>query len=485
MPSPLAKPAPGAHRSPASARRNAHGQAFLGLIDTVIVRGRDGFPFDGAISVEDADAAWTWMVRDLAPDLIDIDAVNDSAGSIAALESLMPELLTRARKALEEAQGKYDIARRIKTQLGGEEAWERLPVVLNALRCRSLLEKAQGFGRAANGLADEAAMAQALQSMPLNDPPVAALLMQAAVGQVATPSKLITAAIRITGSAAEAALVRAGFTPMIDAMFAHAQNQIPNLVQIGTFGDMDMICRSVDRFHRLMRAVMGYVELGRNSRWAMIAAALTKSVSERIDSKLRDVAPDLNKALRRRDGTDRLDGDQILSALNGMYLLATVRDSRDSLALNALFDQVWAQTGQALEIHVERLLQQVRNNPMDSIASARLDAAVALPGQGRPPAPPRRRDSPGSCGSPRGSWTSAGRWSATARHRAARIPRRRVRTPRPIRSPGPRSPARPRGRGRGSDRRSVPQPSAWTHCRTSNAELEMRSVSEGQRLRDR
>jgi hypothetical protein len=172
--------------------------------------------------------------------------------------------------------------------------------------------------------------------------------------------------------------VRAGFGPLVDACLAHAQNQIPALSQTGTFGDMDLVCRSVDRFHRLLRAVTGYVEMPRNSRWAMIAAALTKAASERIEPKLRNVAPDLNVALRRREGTDRVDGDQILLALNGIYLLATVRDSRDSLAVNAVFDQAWAQTGQALEIHIERNLETLRRNPADKGSSVRLDAALKM-----------------------------------------------------------------------------------------------------------
>src|SRR3569833_4244974 len=107
--------------------------------------------------------------------------------------------------------------------LAGEEALERLPTVLNALRCRGLLEKAQGFGRAANGMAEEAALALALQSMPLNDQPVAALLQQAAVGQVAKPAKLVTAAIRIAGGTTEILLNKAGFAPLIEALLAHAQ----------------------------------------------------------------------------------------------------------------------------------------------------------------------------------------------------------------------------------------------------------------------
>jgi hypothetical protein len=361
----------------ATTRRHT-GHAFLGVIDAVVVQSPAEFAFDGAISSDDAGAAWTWMVRDLAPDLIDIEAVDDTPGNAAALESLMPELLARARKTVADAQHSPELNRKLHTQLGGDEMFDRLPVVLNALRCRSLLEKAASFGRAANGMTDESQLALALQSMPFNDAPVASLLMMAAVGQIANPSRLITAAIRIAGGASEISITRAGFGPILDAMLAHAQNQLPPLSQIGAFADMDLVCRAVDRFHRLMRALTGYVEISRNGRYALIIAALTKGVSERLDSKLRDVAPDLNKALRKREGTDRLDRDQILAALNGIYLLATVRDSRDSLALNALFDQVWAQTGQALEIHIERNLQQVRDNPGDTIAGARLDAALKM-----------------------------------------------------------------------------------------------------------
>ncbi|MBN9305663.1 hypothetical protein [Devosia sp.] len=374
MPPSSAKSGTGA----ASAAQRKALRPFLGMIDAVLVHGPADFSFSGAVASDDAAAVWTWMVRDVAPDLIDVAAIDDSAISHAAVESLLPELLARARKALLAAESSVELTRRLKTALGGDEVFARLPTVLNALRCRGLLEKAQGFGRAANGMADEAALALALQSMPLSDQPVAALLLQAAVGQVANPTRLVTAAIRIAGAATEPALVRAGFAPLVEAILAHAQDQIPALAQMGTFGDMDLVCRSVDRFHRLMRAVTGYVELNRGSRWSTVGAALIKAASNRVEPKLKDVGPDMNQALRRREGYDRLDSDQVLMALNGLYLLATVRESRDSLAVNATFDQVWAQTGQALEIHLERLLQQGRASPDDAVIAARLDAALKM-----------------------------------------------------------------------------------------------------------
>jgi hypothetical protein len=355
------------------------GRPFFGLIDSVLVEAPVDFEFDGAISRAHAMAVWTWMLRDLAADLVDPDTPPDDPAAAQALDALMPDLLVRARAAIAAASDTHDSERRLRGQMGGDEAWERLPLVLNALKCRALLEKAQSFGRAVNGMNDEAALAMALQSMPLQDQGIAALLMQAAVGQVANPSRLVTAVIRIAGSPSEAAIQRAGFGPVVDALLAHAQNQIPGLSQMGPFADIDLTCRAIDRFHRLIRAVHGFVELGRAGRWAMIVAAFTKAVSVRVEPKLRDVVPDVNKALRRaREGTDRFDGDLLLSALNGVYILATVRDCRDSLALNALFDQSWTQIGQALELHIQRNLEILRQNPADTTTSQRLDAAIKM-----------------------------------------------------------------------------------------------------------
>lgn len=357
-------------------RARTPARPFLGLIDAVIVASPVEFSFEGAIELDHAEAAWVWMRRDVAPDLIGIDAAEE-IDSDEALLALLPELLQRSKKALADASTSTDLLKRIKVQIGSADAWIRLPTVLSALRSRGLLEKAQQFGRAANAMADDASLTVALQTLPLQDP-VTALLMQAMVGQVANPVRLVTGAIRIAGGASEEAFARSGFAPTIEAILAHAQDQLPVLAQSGPFADMDLVCRAVDRFHRLMRGITGYVELSRNGRWATIAGGLTRTISQQLDSKVRDVAPDLNRAMRRREGSDRFDADQILAALNGVYLLATIRDCRDSLALNTLFDPVWVQVGEALEIHIERHLEQLRRNPADGASSARFDAAIKM-----------------------------------------------------------------------------------------------------------
>ncbi|MGV3490127.1 MAG: hypothetical protein ACO1OG_02285 [Devosia sp.] len=358
-----------------SRRPPAEPRPFFGLIDAVIVPGTAGFDFDGAILERHAQGVWVWMVRDIAHDLIR-DDLTDSDDGRAELDKLMPALMQRAREATTNLT--VEAERRVRVQMGGDDTYRRLPFVLQALKCRALYDKAGAFGRATAGMADEAALGLALQSMPLNDRAVCALLMQAAVGEVANPGKVMAAAIRIAGSSEEQAVARAGFSTLVDAMLSHAQAQIPALQQYGAFADIDRVCTSVERFHKLIRAVTSYMELGRLTRWSSVVAALIKTVSELLEPKLREVLPDVNLALRRHHGTDWLDTDQVLAALNGCYILNTVRDCRDSLALNALFDQMWTQVGQALDIHVNRNLELFRQNPSDRVTGERLDAAIKM-----------------------------------------------------------------------------------------------------------
>ena len=337
------------------------------------------FALTGSVSVEAANAAWTWVVRDLCPNLISSDGVANGNFRAGDLEPLMAEVLASMRAALDRIDGDNEAMRRWRAQFGRENAREEIGTVMAALKARALLPKAQGFGKAVNTMGDDAALGTALQAMPLQDPHLAALLFQAAVGQVANPSRLTSTVVKLSGSSSEAAIARNGFAPLIDALLSHAQNQLRCLQLTGPFADIDLVCRSLDRFHRLVRSLTGYVEFARGSRTTQVLSAITKMVSDRVEPRLKEVVTDLNQAMRRpREGADRIDNDRLLGAISGVYLLSAVRDSRDSLALNAVFDQAWSQTGQALELHIQRNLDLLRQNPTDPMTGARLDAAIKM-----------------------------------------------------------------------------------------------------------
>ena len=138
---------------------------FFGALNAVLVDNRGAFDFDGAIREGEAAAVWTWLVRDIASDLIGPMRPATIPGTTAALEALAPTLLTRARTAIAAAAANPEAERRLRSQLGGADALQRLPIVLNAIKCMPLLPKAQAFGRAVNGLGDDEAQA-ALEAMP-------------------------------------------------------------------------------------------------------------------------------------------------------------------------------------------------------------------------------------------------------------------------------------------------------------------------------
>jgi len=363
----------------AGRKAGAAAKPFCGLIDPVLVHEPVQFAFAGSLSEAAALTVWTWVLRDLCADLVSAESLASGQFGPADLEKLAPEILTRMKAGLDQADANIESLRRLRVQMGRDDARDIVVVTMAALRNRALLGKAQAFGRAINAIGEDSALGVALQSMPLQDANVAALLFHAAMGQVANPSRLVAAIVKLCGNAGEASVQRHGFGPLIDAYLAHAQDQLYHLQFSGPFADIDRVCRSLDRFHRLVRALTGYIEFARGSRATQVLASITKQVSDRVEPRLREVVTDINQAMRRpREGGDRLDNDRLLAAINGVYLLASVRECRDSLALNATFDQAWNQSGQALEVHIQRNLDLLRQQLGDPTTGARLDAAIKM-----------------------------------------------------------------------------------------------------------
>jgi hypothetical protein len=366
-----------ASTKPAAAATKVSGP-FCGLIDSVLVQDPVIENFPGSVNIDAAQAIWVWVTRDLCSDIFAPEKL--SAGTLlpSEVEAAMPEILGRMKAGLAQGQSDVEGARRLAAQLGREDARQLLPTVMLALRNRALLGKAQAFGKATNTISEETALGTAMQAMPLQDPELAALVFHAALGQVTQPTKLILAAIKVSGAATEVSVRRAGLGPLIDACIAHAQNQLRFFQAMGPFADVDLICRALERFHKLVRALTGYLEFARSSQSTTVLSAITKHVSDRLEPRLKEVVTDLNQAMRRRESADRLDTDKLLAAVGGIYLLATVRDCRDSLALNSVFEQAWHQSGQALEIHIQRNMDLFKENPDDANTIARLDAVIQM-----------------------------------------------------------------------------------------------------------
>ncbi|WP_417580475.1 hypothetical protein [Pelagibacterium sp.] len=368
----------GAARGQADAARHAFLEALSGVIvDPPVYHG-----FAGAIDRDTAGKIWTWMARDVFGE--EAARLEDSIGSGAdpldAFDLLLPELLEKLKVNAIAEKNDRELDRRNTIQMGGEEARERLAPIIMAMRRRPLLVQAGKFGVAVGTISDEATLATALQSISITNPLTRALWMQAMVGHMANPSRVIAAAVAIAAGNTEARITNAGYGALVEAVLGHAQSQIGRLAsQPNLFADIDFSCKAIDRFHRLMRAINYNLEIERRSPWGTIMTELTARLSERLERPMKEITINVTQALRRpRDGKDVMDADQVLSALNGLYLLMTVRKCRDSLAVNALLDQAWSDTGQTVEVLVTRALDMYRAAPAEPVARERLDAGIKM-----------------------------------------------------------------------------------------------------------
>lgn len=356
--------------------------AYLAALAGVLVEPPSDHAFAGAIERDLASGVWTWITRDIAPSEAGrlADAIASGAEPLAAFDAILPDLIERLKANAAAEKEDRELERRNTLQMGGEDARKRLAAIILAMRKRPLLEQAGKFGVAVGGIAEEATLAAALQSITINNPLTRALWMQAMVGHIANPSRLMAAVVSIAGGNTETRVTNAGYGHLVDAVLSHAQSQIGRLAsQPSVFADIDFACRTIDRFHRLMRAINSTLEIERRSLWGTIISDLIGKLSERLERPMREIPLNVTQALRRpRDGNDRVDPDQVLAALNGLYLLMAVRQARDSLAVNALLDQAWSDTGQAVEVLVGRALDSFRANPNDSVARERLEAGIKM-----------------------------------------------------------------------------------------------------------
>lgn len=356
--------------------------AYLGAMPDILVSQPIFHDFPGAIDIEVATSVWTWLARDVgaSPAARLGDAIMAGAEPQGAFEQLLPEFL-EALKANDVAEkADFELTRRNTIQMGGQDARKSLPVIIMALRRRALLIQAARFGTAVGNLGDEGALATALQTITITNPVTRALWMQAMVEHMSNPSRMLAAVVSLSGGQSEGHVVAAGYGPLVEAVLSHAQGQIGKLVsQPSVFSDVDFACKAIDRFHRLMRALNYNLEIERRSRWGKIITDLTGRISERLERPVREINGNITQALRKpREGADFIDHDDVLQGFNGLYLLMTVRNSRDSLAVNALLDKAWSDTGQTLEVLMSRALDAYRADPGNAAARDRVDAGIKM-----------------------------------------------------------------------------------------------------------
>lgn len=351
------------------------------LLGPILVNDPEFHVTQGSLGSSDVLAVWTWLVRDSDANLTDEATAAISASEPAkALGMLSLKVANLIGAGIAAAKKDPVVAKRIQIQLGSQETFAELGHVEMAFRHQQLLGKSVAFGQAINGVQDKNSLKLALQTFPVDDPIVSAFMMHAALGQVKNPNRLVSVILELSDGNSQRAITRAGFASAIDAIISHAQSQIVHFTNThARFADVDLICHALDRYHRLIRAVSSVTENDKSSHWANSVAHIVRRMSSLIEPRLTKVDVDIRQSLRKaRTGPDRLDSDLLFDALNGLYLLAAVREALDALALNNIVNRLWGEIGKALEILISRNLDAYRQDPQNDILAERLNTGIKM-----------------------------------------------------------------------------------------------------------
>lgn len=370
--------------SAAVRKRPAAAQAIAGALSPVLLDVEPVIP-GAALYAKHLNDFWVWFARDVAPEFAsDLDlmiaAEPDRAVELFADAAAMIVSLSEGALAAAETE---EQRKRVAVQLGGNDVLESVPAILSCVAQVKMLHRAAEFGGVMGELDSARRISLALQSVELPKGSFRRYWCLAAIGSIPDPFEFIGAMVMAAESDTEADLKNAGLGIWMDAFIIDAQRQ-DQLVKgsVGLFADVDLACKAIHRFHTIARAMVLQLELPANSVWGVSLKRLTKDISQEIEPKLEGVVRDVTLALRpARDGADRCDEDAVLQALNGLYLLATARDSRDSLAVNAVTERVWSQTGQTIETLLNRSIDALRDiGPEREVALRRVDAGIKMAG---------------------------------------------------------------------------------------------------------
>lgn len=339
---------------------------------------------EAALRVADLAGFWIWLGRDVAPTLVaelDKVAVEPTRGA-TALKAAAPKLADLGRHAVDKARENEESGRRLAIQLGGDAQLHALPMIFAVMSDFGLVDHAAEFSERLNGMHEVHDVAEELEAMTMPDGELRRFWFGAVARSIANPLLFLSACVAASGQRHIEAIKEAGYGEAFDAFLVDAQRQTLLLGdRSNLFADIDLSCRATYRFHAIARAVRYSFELPSMSTWAAGLTQLTREVSEAMDPMIREVTQEVIRALRvPREGADRMDEASVLQAYNSLYLLATTRDCREWLALNATADRVWTETGSALEVLVEKAMERFREAPQDPARAKRLDAAIGMSG---------------------------------------------------------------------------------------------------------
>jgi hypothetical protein len=326
---------------------------------------------------------WEWVQRDVDRDTV--SAINDVLGADKApsereIETQLNSLIELVEPIYEAALADNERRRRLSIQLGGPEVFDSLGTCLLVFKYIAFINSGFLLARELRRNAEVETFSYALDQAQFPSQEAKKLWCLAFIRGIPKAELLANALAQKFTTKTENAIRATNLGEYLDALVIEAQKQIETIEQqTGTFRDVDLICRSIDRFHHISRSLQFNLDLPKTTPWVRHLEDLIKRAAIALNGRFNDVVKDVNKVLRPAQGTDKthLDPNDVLQAYNGLYILTATRAARESLAVNAVVERAWRDVGQGLEVMVDRIFEHYKVVAgTDPFATAQADVAI-------------------------------------------------------------------------------------------------------------
>lgn len=358
--------------------------AVFDLLEPVMMRSSP-LIFATAIEKKHLEKFWVWLERDGAPKLIEglkAKVLEEPKKVERLVASAFKQLVAPLERQYQAALESTEVQRRMSIQLGGFDVYEAFPLILTAIKHYDQLRAAKELASHMKQYETEEEFSDLVEVIELPTGPAQKLWCTALVYNMAWPGKFMMGVLDHCYGETEQTVRKSGYGPYGDAMVVNLQQLVDTIEeQAGLFSDIDLMCRAIDRFHRIARVLHYYLDLGKSSQWNHCIEILTGRVSKVLEKRLSEVVPNVTNVLRTPAQKAQIlfTTDHVLQAYNSVYLLDAARNAKESLAVNTVVERTWNELGKSLEILLERALEDQKAAPFgDSLAIAKVDIAIKL-----------------------------------------------------------------------------------------------------------
>ncbi|MBH0237593.1 hypothetical protein [Methylobrevis albus] len=338
----------------------------------------------GRLSIDSIDGIWTYLVRDVAPDLFGpwLDEASIRVYSPEAdLKVMMAELRDTGLRQLRANHDELSATAKGRQRLGGLIGGERALSDLGDLF--AIHERRKSIATLVHELPATIVVGDPSETTALEVvgrfvervPADAVWAGCVLLSRLASPAVLARIAVALGGGDKAGDIRRSSVASFLDIYFSEAERVI---VRFGAArrrpdGTAEM-ARALGSFHDLVRSISISIDFDGDSAWRKRLGDLRRSMSDMVQAEVEAIVPTIRRALRVEGGSTAGREGEGQDAIRAMTVLAEARRCRDSLAINELLAQVGQSSEQAIEVLGNRAIEQLKK----TAGAGRADVLMAV-----------------------------------------------------------------------------------------------------------